>query len=74
MAHLKLSQKEIDSFKRTETVHICTAKAGDVLVMRPLLLHSSSPAMQPLHRRVIHTEYAAIALPEGLEWSTTRLF
>jgi hypothetical protein len=31
-------------------------------------LHSSSASIQPFHRRVIHIEYAAIALPEGLEW------
>ncbi|URD47842.1 phytanoyl-CoA dioxygenase family protein [Chroococcidiopsis sp. CCNUC1] len=70
----KLSQLEIDSFKQTGTVHICHAKAGDVLIMRPLLLHSSSPSIKPFHRRIIHIEYAAIALPESLEWSTIGLF
>jgi hypothetical protein len=30
--------------------------------MRPLLLHASSPAAKPQHRRVIHLEFA----PEGL--------
>ncbi len=49
----------------------CPAKAGDLLLMRPLLLHASSPALHPAHRRVIHLEYASCALAEGLEWAET---
>jgi ectoine hydroxylase-related dioxygenase (phytanoyl-CoA dioxygenase family) len=44
------------------------AQAGDVLYMRPLLLHASSAARSPSRRRVIHLEFAAVALPEDLEW------
>jgi len=46
----------------------CIARAGDVLAMRPLLLHSSSKAAQPARRRVLHVEYAAIELPPPLQW------
>lgn len=46
----------------------CTAKAGDVLAMRPLLLHASRRSQSPQHRRVVHLEFAADALPGGLEW------
>ena len=49
-------------------VRLCAAEAGDVLAMHPLLLHRSGPAEDPHHRRVIHLEYAAAALPEGLAW------
>jgi len=42
--------------------------AGGLLLMRPLLLHASSPARRPGHRRVIHLEYAAGGLPGGLSW------
>jgi ectoine hydroxylase-related dioxygenase (phytanoyl-CoA dioxygenase family) len=42
--------------------------AGGALLMRPLLLHASSPSTVPAHRRVIHLEFAADALPGGLEW------
>ena len=42
--------------------------AGGLLLMHPLLLHASSPASQPGHRRVIHLEYAAESLPGQLEW------
>jgi ectoine hydroxylase-related dioxygenase (phytanoyl-CoA dioxygenase family) len=45
-----------------------TAQAGGVLYMRPLLLHASSAARSPSHRRVIHLEFAAMSLPGQLEW------
>jgi hypothetical protein len=47
------------------------ARAGDVLAMRPLLLHSSgeSQAFTALHRRVVHLEFAASpTLADGLRW------
>jgi hypothetical protein len=44
------------------------ARRGDVLVMRPLLLHASSRTERPRHRRVLHLEFAAGELPGGLEW------
>jgi len=35
----------------------CLAKTGEVLLMRPLLLHASSQATAPKHRRVVHFVY-----------------
>lgn len=35
----------------------CQARSGDALLMRPLLLHASSPARMPKHRRVLHIVY-----------------
>lgn len=32
----------------------CLAANGDALLMKPLLLHASSPATTPKHRRVLH--------------------
>ena len=46
----------------------CTMSGGDALLMRPLLLHASSVANTPVHRRVIHLEFATDSLPGGLEW------
>jgi hypothetical protein len=46
----------------------CVVRAGGAVVMRPLILHSSASATTDGHRRVIHLEYAAEALPVGLEW------
>jgi len=47
----------------------CKAAAGEALVMRPLLLHASSVATNPLHRRVLHFDYAATTLPNGLRFA-----
>jgi hypothetical protein len=46
----------------------CLVGRGGVVVIRPLLLHASSPAESPRRRRVVHLEYAADPLPEGLDW------
>jgi hypothetical protein len=46
-------------------------RAGDVLFMRPLLLHSSGlcAASHRGHRRVVHLEFApGSVLPDGYEW------
>jgi len=53
-----------------EPVAICCA-AGDVLLMRPLLTHSSghSKTEANLHRRIVHLECAASPeLPGGYQW------
>jgi ectoine hydroxylase-related dioxygenase (phytanoyl-CoA dioxygenase family) len=50
----------------------CVAKRGDVLLMRPLVLHASAAAIQPRRRRVIHLEFAASPLPHGIEWFESR--
>jgi hypothetical protein len=47
----------------------CTVRRGDAIVMSPLLLHASSTATTPSHRRVIHFEYCSGKLPEGLDWA-----
>jgi hypothetical protein len=36
---------------------LCLARVGEALLMRPLLLHSSSTAIKPRHRRVLHIVY-----------------
>jgi hypothetical protein len=52
----------------------CEARAGDALVMRPLLIHASSPSSAPNHRRVIHFDYANVELPSGLDWRERHVF
>ncbi len=41
---------------------------GGALVLKPLLLHASSKATEPLHRRVLHFVFGPRALPMGLQW------
>lgn len=48
----------------------CALRAGDALIMRPLLLHASGAAEKPHHRRVIHLEYAPLrGISPKLEWA-----
>lgn len=47
----------------------CEAKTGDALLMKPLILHASSRATMPKHRRVLHLEYACAPLPSGMRWA-----
>lgn len=51
------------------TAESLTAEVGDVIWMRPLVFHGSSRATSVGHRRVLHIEYCAARLPEGLEWA-----
>ena len=53
--------------ERVEAVP-CLVTRGAVVLMRPLLLHASSAADVPGHRRVVHLEFAAEPLPHGVEW------
>jgi ectoine hydroxylase-related dioxygenase (phytanoyl-CoA dioxygenase family) len=43
----------------------CLLEIGGVLLMRPLLLHASSPATSPAHRRVLHVEYGPARCEQG---------
>jgi ectoine hydroxylase-related dioxygenase (phytanoyl-CoA dioxygenase family) len=67
----RLSGEEIQAWRSQEAV-CCVADRGDLLLMRPLLLHASGTASHPNHRRVIHIEYAAIDLPPPLKWQADR--
>ena len=66
--HGKLSVDEIIRWRQTTPEFTCCCAAGSVLVIKPLLLHASSRANSPSHRRVIHIEYANCDLPGGLRW------
>jgi len=64
----RLSVAEIAAIRAREPECVCVARAGDLLVLRPLLLHASSAATAPGHRRVLHVEYACEPLPAGMDW------
>ncbi len=61
------SKNILEIIKKSDVME-CTANAGDVLLMNPLLFHSSRKTTKPKHRRVIHLEYSAMSLPKLLEW------
>jgi ectoine hydroxylase-related dioxygenase (phytanoyl-CoA dioxygenase family) len=51
-----LSDEEIHHFAQKQA-NDCLLSRGDVLAMRPLLLHASSKARLDMPRRVLHIEY-----------------
>ena len=65
----RLSDAQVDALSRAGTPRDCVVPIGGVLLMRPLLLHASAPAVAPAHRRVFHVEYAAADLPDGFLWA-----
>jgi len=64
----RLEGNEIDQMRVARKAAICIANRGDALLMNPMLLHASSQADSPGHRRVIHLEFCAYSLPGTLEW------
>lgn len=46
----------------------CLADRGDIWVYATPILHASARAARPRRRRVLQVDYAAGALPGGLEW------
>jgi ectoine hydroxylase-related dioxygenase (phytanoyl-CoA dioxygenase family) len=61
-----------DEAREPVAVH---CRAGDVLLMRPLLTHASGHSRPDagLHRRTVHLECAASpGLPDGYRWHTFR--
>jgi ectoine hydroxylase-related dioxygenase (phytanoyl-CoA dioxygenase family) len=65
--HGRLSATEIAAFAKNSFA-TCTVPKGGALVMRPLPLHASSACMVDKPRRVIHLEFAAQKLSDGLGW------
>jgi ectoine hydroxylase-related dioxygenase (phytanoyl-CoA dioxygenase family) len=53
----------------TETESICNVDKGGIMIMKPLLLHSSSRTTNNQKRRVIHIELSNRELPADMNWS-----
>jgi len=66
-----LGQEEMECALAERAESPCVTGAGGVVIMRPLILHASSPAKKPSHRRVIHIEFGPRVLPGGLSWAKT---
>jgi ectoine hydroxylase-related dioxygenase (phytanoyl-CoA dioxygenase family) len=64
----RIPEHQIQSIREISPEHVCGVKAGGALLMRPLLLHASSPSRIPGHRRVVHIDFAAVSLPSGMRW------
>lgn len=64
----RLSASAIEAWQGGSESVECVADRGAILAFRPLILHASSRATVPGHRRVIHIDFAAEELPPPLEW------
>jgi hypothetical protein len=64
-----LNQEQIREIVTTEKYEYCEVKAGDVVLMRPHILHASNKCVSPKHRRIVHIEYSSYKLPKGLKWA-----
>lgn len=67
----RLCADRIHHLRTTVPEHLCVASVGDALLMRPLLLHSSSRSTERRRRRILHIEYAGCSLPPPLAWHGT---
>lgn len=64
----KLNDQEIKLITESSIPTICEVNAGGIQLMNPLLLHASSKTTNQKNRRVIHLEFNAADLPNGLIW------
>ena len=64
-----LSDSNIKKCVASSKVFYCEAMAGDLLLMRPHILHASAKAQQVGLRRRVHLEYCAQVLPSGINWA-----
>jgi len=64
-----LKQQPLSELVNKSEPVFCEVKAGDAVIMRPHILHSSSKSVSPSHRRVIHIEYSGFGLPGNISWA-----
>ena len=64
----RIPEDSIPALRERLGEQVCAVRRGGGLLMRPLLLHASSPSETPGHRRVIHIDFASISLPQGMRW------
>jgi ectoine hydroxylase-related dioxygenase (phytanoyl-CoA dioxygenase family) len=48
---------------------ICKVQSGGIMIMRPLLMHSSARSTSNNKRRVVHIEFSNIDLPRPIDWA-----
>lgn len=68
-SHLKDIYRATDIDWTKEQEVSCNVIKGGVMIMKPLLLHSSGRTTNNHKRRVVHIEFSDQELPEELDWS-----
>lgn len=64
-----MTDAEITEYAENREVIDCFTEAGDVLAIRPHLLHKTCAGNSGKSRRVLQIEYCGYKLPEGLQWA-----
>ena len=64
----RLSDAQIKTLRASSHEITCCLQAGGILLMRPLLIHASSKAVVPTHRRVMHFLFGPMSPGYGLQW------
>jgi len=54
---------------KNETEVTCSVDKGGIMIMKPLLLHSSGRTINKNKRRVVHIEFSRSELPYPLNWA-----
>lgn len=54
---------------KVEKERVCNVKKGGIMIMKPLILHSSNRTTNDKRRRVIHIEFSDAELPYNLNWA-----
>lgn len=68
-SHLKKIYRPETIDWKTETEMTCRVRKGGIMIMKPLILHSSSRTTNNKKRRVIHIEFSNKDLPTELKWA-----
>lgn len=64
----RIAEGIVEAVVADSRVHACVAERGDVWIYATPILHASDAAVRPARRRVLQIDFAAQALPGGLEW------
>ncbi|WP_445214753.1 phytanoyl-CoA dioxygenase family protein [Brevundimonas sp. BR2-1] len=64
----RIAVEDVDQVVKQCGTATCLAEAGDVWLYATPILHASEAATDPTSRRVLQVDFAAEALPHGLEW------
>lgn len=64
----RIAESVIDEVVSQCGIRACIAEAGDVWLYSTPILHASKAASEAASRRVLQVDFAAEALPHGLEW------
>ena len=65
----KLSALQVQEQVSRRAPVFCEMRAGDLLLMKPLLLHASDKSIHAQQRRVLHLEYSKTSLPLPVRWA-----